>query len=311
MGARTARSHGARGLLGRLGTAGAGVLAGFVLVGLALSACGVVGARHRADSAAEPVTHSSSTRGQAPAHPAGTRRPSPAVPVAAAPAPPRPVPPAELAQLPEATTFTTVAGATVRPHATSDGRVVRVSRLSPVYAEPGGAAVAAVPARQVGMPTWLPVVAERPGWVQVRLPSRPNGATAWLPADGLRRARTGWSVHVDLSDQQLTVRRDGDLIGQWSVGVGTEQTPTPVGETFLLASFVNAGQSYSPVIFATGAHSDTLDSYGGGPGTVAVHGWPTADGLTGRVSHGCVRVPAAALDTFRLLPLGTPISVVA
>ena len=64
----------------------------------------------------------------------------------------------------------------------------------------------------------------------------------------------------------MTVTHAGSAVGSWAIGHGMADTPTPVGETFLLASFTDRNQSYSPVIFATGSHSDTLDGYGGGPG---------------------------------------------
>ena len=87
--------------------------------------------------------------------------------------------------------------------------------------------------------------------------------------------------------------------------MGAPDTPTPVGRTFLLGSIVDDGQSYSPLILPLGSHSDTLDTYGGGPGTVAIHGWPDASVFGRAISHGCVRVPADALDQLRQVPLGT------
>ncbi len=50
---------------------------------------------------------------------------------------------------------------------------------------------------------------------------------------------------------------------------------------------------------------ETLDTYGGGPGTVGVHGWPNPSVFGRAVSHGCVRVPAAALHVLSLVPLGS------
>ena len=78
-----------------------------------------------------------------------------------------------------------------------------------------------------------------------------------------------------------------------------------MGRTFLLGSIVDDDQSYSPLILPLGSHSDTLDTYGGGPGTVALHGWPDASVFGKAISHGCVRVPADALEQLRLVPLGT------
>jgi len=86
---------------------------------------------------------------------------------------------------------------------------------------------------------------------------------------------------------------------------GAPATPTPTGRTFLLALLAPAHPTYSPLILPLGFHSDTLDTYGGGPGTVGVHGWPDPSVFGRAVSHGCVRVPAAALHILSRVPLGS------
>ncbi len=63
------------------------------------------------------------------------------------------------------------------------------------------------------------------------------------------------------------------------------------------------------MILPLGTHSPTLDSYGGGPGTVAIHTWPTDEGFGEAVSDGCIRVPADALDTLTEVPLGTLVTI--
>jgi lipoprotein-anchoring transpeptidase ErfK/SrfK len=70
-----------------------------------------------------------------------------------------------------------------------------------------------------------------------------------------------------------------------------------------------AKPTFSPLILPVGAHSDTLDSYGGGPGTVAFHGWPSKSVFGQAVTHGCVRVPADALKRLSKIPLGTPVFI--
>jgi lipoprotein-anchoring transpeptidase ErfK/SrfK len=52
-------------------------------------------------------------------------------------------------------------------------------------------------------------------------------------------------------------------------------------------------------------HSARLSSFGGGPGTVGLHGWPDPAVFGQAISHGCVRVPAAALRVLSRIPLGT------
>ena len=190
------------------------------------------------------------------------------------------------------------------PRATTEGDVVHPKRMLPVYADPDGRPFAKVTPNQMGE-TWLPVIDRRAGWVQVLLPSRPNGSTGWLKTSALQQARTPYLIRVHVGSRELELFRDGELLGRWQVAVGTAETPTPTGRTFLLGSIVDPEQSYSPVILPLGSHSDTLDSYGGGPGTVALHGWPDESVFGTAVSHGCIRVPADALEQLTQAPLGT------
>ena len=294
---------GLRGLLSSLGTSGLGIVVGAGLAFGGLAVAGIATA-HTRGGQAQPSAVQSAAGSPAAGSPVATAPAPAAAPVAAVP-----VSRSELSRLPQATTYGTTEAAPVDLTGRSDGTVVTVDETVAAFASPGGPAVARIPRTQLGLETWLPVLERAPGWSRVRLPSRPNGSTAWVPDGRLRAAHTTWAVRIDLGSERMTVTHAGSAVGSWAIGHGMADTPTPVGETFLLASFTDRNQSYSPVIFATGSHSDTLDGYGGGPGTVAVHGWPTRSGRLGAVSHGCVRVPGAALEQFRKLPLGTPISI--
>jgi lipoprotein-anchoring transpeptidase ErfK/SrfK len=105
----------------------------------------------------------------------------------------------------------------------------------------------------------------------------------------------------------LTVElfKGGQRLDKWAVGIGKQSAPTPSGRTFLLGSTSDTAQRYSPMILPLGAHSLTLDSFGGGPGTVAIHTWPAANVFGTRPSDGCIRVPRDALHQLAQVPLGT------
>jgi L,D-transpeptidase-like protein len=208
--------------------------------------------------------------------------------------------------LPVSSTYTTVEGAPADPDPTgrTDGLVVHPVRETPVHDGPAGRAIARMETKQFG-DTWLPVLAEQPGWVQVLLPSKPASSTGWIRADDVERARTPYVIQVHLGSKTLELVRDGNVANQWSVGVGKDETPTPTGRTFLLGAFADEKQHYSPVILPLGTHSPTHDTYGGGPGTVAIHTWPTADVFGAAISDGCIRVPQDALDQLAEVPLGT------
>jgi hypothetical protein len=189
--------------------------------------------------------------------------------------------------------------------------VAHPTRLTVVYAYPGGTPLAALPLTELGSPTWVPVVQSRPGWDRVLLPSRPNRATGWISraGGGLRYAVSAYQVRVELSAHRLTVLAAGRQPRSWTVAVGAGSTPTPTGRTFLLASLAPAQPTFSPLILPLGAHSASLDTFGGGPGTVALHGWPDQAVFGHDVSHGCVRVPAGALSALAEVPLGSPVLI--
>ena len=190
------------------------------------------------------------------------------------------------------------------PQATTEGDVVHPTRTIPLFAEPGGRPFAKITPNQMGE-TWLPVVDTSGEWSKVLLPSRPNGSTGWLRTADVETRRTPYLIRVHVGSRELELFEDGALVGTWTVAVGAPETPTPTGRSFLLGSIIDDEQTYSPVILPLGSHSDTLDTYGGGPGTVALHGWPDDSVFGNAVSNGCIRVPDEALDQLTQVPLGS------
>jgi len=216
----------------------------------------------------------------------------------------------DLRRLPASTTHARIDGAprlrTDRP--ARAGEVVHPIRPVAVFARPGHRGFAKIRPRTLGE-TWLPVVDRRPGWVRVLLPSRPNASAGWIWSRDLETRHTPYAVRVHLASRTLDLVHDGRQVGRWTVAVGAPDTPTPTGLTFVHALISDPGQSYSPYILPLGAHSAALDTYGGGPGTVAFHTWPDASVFGRAVSHGCIRVPADALSRLTNLPLGTQVSI--
>jgi lipoprotein-anchoring transpeptidase ErfK/SrfK len=208
--------------------------------------------------------------------------------------------------LPVSNTHAEVAGAPADPDPTglTNGLVVHPIRETPVRDAPDGRPIARMETTQFG-DTWLPVIAEQPGWVQVLLPSKPASSTGWMRADDVQRAITPHVIRVHLGSKKLELVTDGNVEDTWSVGIGKEASPTPTGRTFVLGAFTNPEVDYSPVILPLGTHSPTFDTYGGGPGTVAIHTWPDASVFGQAISDGCIRVPQDALTKLAKLPLGT------
>ena len=216
----------------------------------------------------------------------------------------------DLMSLPLSSTKTTLEDAPEdpRPNRVPKGTVVHPKRMTALYDAPSGKPFGRIGPDQFG-DTWLPVITRNRDWVQVLLPSRPNGSTGWLKASGLEEAHSPFLVKVHLGQRTLELFEDSEHVGTWSVAIGAPDTPTPTGRTFVLGQITDRNQPFSPVILPLGNHSATLDSYGGGPGTVAIHGWTDASVFGQAVSHGCIRVPDDALALLRTVPLGTPVLV--
>jgi lipoprotein-anchoring transpeptidase ErfK/SrfK len=212
----------------------------------------------------------------------------------------------DLTVLPGSSTQTTIATAPLdpEPFAGTDGLVVHPRTQTALYSAPDAEPFAKIGPTQFG-PTWLPVVGQLDGWLQVLLPSKPNRSTGWVRDEGLDRASSAYLIRVHTGSRTIELFEDGKSLGSWKAGVGAKATPTPSGRTFLLGSIVDTKRSASPIVLPLGAHSPTLDTFGGGPGTVAIHGWPRPDVFGAAISAGCVRVPKVALGKLQKVPLGT------
>jgi lipoprotein-anchoring transpeptidase ErfK/SrfK len=152
-------------------------------------------------------------------------------------------------------------------------------------------------------------------WLKVRLPLRPNGVAGWILRDKAALGHTPYWLELRLRRRRLTVYRDGRRVRSVRAVVGAARTPTPRG---LAAIYErnrqpDAGGFLGPWALSLTALSNVLESYGGGPGRVAIHGRGGAslrDPLGSARSHGCIRIPneAVAWLAARAAP-GTPVDV--
>jgi hypothetical protein len=149
-------------------------------------------------------------------------------------------------------------------------------------------------------------------WVRIRLPMRPNGRTGWVPRDDLGPLRVVRTLlTVDRTTLRAVLSRNGRTIWSSRVGVGKPSTPTPAGHFWIRTRLrgLGNGTAYGPYAFGTGAYSVLSDWPGGG--VVGIHGTNEPNLIPGRPSHGCVRVPNAAITRlWRLMPVGTPVRIV-
>jgi hypothetical protein len=163
-----------------------------------------------------------------------------------------------------------------------------------------------------------PRVADDRCWLRLRLPWRPNDAAGWVNADNVVVAKTPWRIQVSTGRRTLTLFRAGASVRTVSVVVGKPSTPTPLGLFAIVWAIPWHPNDFlgSWVLELTG-HSDVLQQFDGGDGTVGIHGRGGAsllDPLGSARSHGCIRLANDAIDWLvatvgvERLP-GTPVQI--
>jgi hypothetical protein len=193
---------------------------------------------------------------------------------------------------------------------------VRPGRFVALRARPFGPVVERVGANTpFGSPRALAVVKTRRGrWLGVTQPELGNHHLGWVDAraGGLRYARTGLQLDIDLSSRILVLRSHGNVVRRMLVGVGRAGAATPTGR-FAVTDKLN-GRAYSRYygccILALSATQANLPAGWTGGNRIAIHGTPSASDFGRAVSAGCLHARDGDLRyLMRLLPLGTPVVI--
>lgn len=239
--------------------------------------------------------------------------------------------------VPAVTASTTAALPEVRYDAVVDGllpwtRTVRTDEVfhltadAPLYGADRRTPVARFAERDfLGQPSTVVGVRRDGPWELVLTPARrqlpstagASGAApqtaAWLPVALLTSGTTPTSrVVVSAAHQTVSiVATDSGAVRQrFHAGVGTADTPTPTGVSgYLEQRYVDPSQGTGDhPIQLTSLHSSAADEpYGGHDGGLIGMHWNAT--TSGAVSHGCVRLDAAAVAAVDALPLGTLVTV--
>jgi len=155
-------------------------------------------------------------------------------------------------------------------------------------------------------------------WLRVRLPWRPNTASGWIDAGQVALTQTPWRIEVSPRRRRLTLYRSGARVRSLPVVVGKPGTPTPAG-SFAVTWAIrwHANDFLGSWVLELTAHSNVLQRFDGGDGTVGIHGRGGAsllDPLGSARSHGCIRLSNHAIGWLvhrigaNRLP-GTPVNV--
>jgi lipoprotein-anchoring transpeptidase ErfK/SrfK len=186
-----------------------------------------------------------------------------------------------------------------------------------VYDGPNGAVVGTA-GLWYGYAMTMPIVEDLGAWLRIMLPERPNGSTAWVQRPDVTLSSTAFRIVIRLPETRLTVYRDGFELFSAPVGIGKDATPTAPG-SFFVAVIDNPGpRGYGPIVLNTSGHSEAIQSWeGSGDAITAIHGpiSPSSDaqiGTTGtRISNGCIRMHEADQLKLAVIPLGTPVDIIA
>jgi lipoprotein-anchoring transpeptidase ErfK/SrfK len=151
------------------------------------------------------------------------------------------------------------------------------------------------------------------GRLKVLLPMRPNQSTAWIDPGTVQTFPLQRHFVVDISDRTLTVYDGHKIAFRESVAVGSDATPSPLGSFYIdFSMFPAPFPEYENGMISLAAFSEVHQTFGGGIGQLAIHGWSDPGAMGRNVSNGCIRVTPEMID--RLVPLvapGTPVDIVA
>jgi hypothetical protein len=152
--------------------------------------------------------------------------------------------------------------------------------------------------------------AQGDAWYEVFLPLRPNGAKAWVNHRHVQLRPIDHRIEIDLSDRTLRYLVDDEVQERFSVGVGTDATPTGRGQFYVWVKvyYANPYQAYGIAALGLSGFSPVLSDWPGG-GRMAIHGTSNPGDRGQPVSHGCIRVYNDDMKKLVDVPLGTPVEI--
>lgn len=193
--------------------------------------------------------------------------------------------------------------------------IARLSATVGLRSRPGGAVDGSLaPHTEFGSPRVLGVAARRGDWLGLVTTARPNGRLAWVKRHdrALRIATVTWSLHADLSERTIELRRSGRTVKRLRVAVGAPGSPTPTGRFAVTDKL--AGTKYGPYygccILALSGYQPHPPAGWQGGNRIAIHGTDAPGTIGAAASAGCLRAADADLAVLvRRVPLGTPVFI--
>ncbi|HEV2059750.1 MAG TPA: L,D-transpeptidase [Solirubrobacteraceae bacterium] len=189
----------------------------------------------------------------------------------------------------------------------------RLVRRVQLRERPGGPVVRALGTRTgYGSERVLAVVARRPGWLGVLSHYMPNSRAGWIPADGAQLRYQPYTLHVDLSDLRLVVRRHGKIVRRVKVAIGRAGHETPTGRFAITDALrvSNSGGPYGCCALALTGRQPNLPRGWTGGDRIAIHGTSNEDSLGTPASAGCLRASDGDMRwLMKRATVGTPVRI--
>lgn len=214
-----------------------------------------------------------------------------------------------------------VSRAPATPSPASEPRAPRPRQLAVVRGSvglsehPGGPATLRVgTTTEFGSRRVLAVGARRGGWLGVVTTERPNNRLSWVRREspGIELRRTRWSLHADLSDRTLTLRKGRRRVHRMTVAVGRPGSETPTGRFAVTDKLSGSryGPYYGCCILALSGHQPRTPPGWTGGNRLAIHGTDAPSTIGMAASAGCLRASDADLQRLMAkVPLGTTLFI--
>jgi hypothetical protein len=148
-------------------------------------------------------------------------------------------------------------------------------------------------------------------WYQVLLPEKPNGLRGWLRASEVATRELTHDVRIYLADHRLELYDSGQLVKTYKIGVGKVDTPSPLGEFYIVEKVVPPNQEgdYGVLAMGTTAFSETIKNWPG-RAQVGIHGTNAPDTVGQDTTHGCIRLYNQDITELgQVAHLGTPVFI--
>jgi lipoprotein-anchoring transpeptidase ErfK/SrfK len=189
----------------------------------------------------------------------------------------------------------------------------RFMRRTQLRSRPAGPVVRSLgPHTGYGSDRVLAVVQRSGRWLGVLSDHLPNSRVGWIPVENVTLLHVPYTLHVDLSERKLVVRRKGRAVRRITVAIGRSGSTTPTGRFAVTDRLKIDGDhpAYGCCALAlTGRQPNVPQGWTGGD-RLAIHGTTNEATLGTPASSGCLRASDRNMRwLLKRISLGTPVRI--